>query len=123
MLQGIFRKVCSTVKGLLNPSSWFNVGHWYSSSEDAPGCSTDVEDTVREDNDIVSQSISHGSKRLRLRVEDRIPSIQSSATQTWSEQSSTPNLYEPSVSHVPTSSTQNTLLDNKESLPVLNGWY
>lgn len=119
--QSIFGKVCSTVKGLLNPSWLFNVSHWISNAdEETPGGSSN--DIQEEDNDVVSQSVSHGSKRLRL--DDNFkdcPSIQSSGTQTWNEQPSR-NLYH-TISHISaqSSATQSSLLENKETMAVLNG--
>lgn len=76
------------------------------------------EETVREDNDVVCPSVSHGgNKRLRLRFDEPAPSIQNSGTQTWPEQPPQ-NLYD-SISHVQSASTQSQL--EKETIAVLNG--
>lgn len=117
------------MKGLLNPSSWFNVSHWISNSEEQHGGSSDnVEeenDNINSDGDVVSQSVSNASKRLRLRLDGHNfqdgPSIQSSETQTWPEQPSQ-NLYEPiRIVSPPSTATQSSLLENKEVMAVING--
>lgn len=87
----------------------------------------DEPDRVRDDNDVIAQSSMHSNKRLRLRYDgqnysDNV-SIQSSGTQTWHDQPHQ-NIYNP-IPHISSqsSSTQSTLLENKEAMAVLNGLY
>lgn len=119
------------MKGLLNPSSWFSVSNWVSNSEEQHGGLPDnVEednDNINNDSDVVSQSVSNASKRLRLRLDGHPfqdgPSIQSSETQTWPEQPSQ-NLYEPiRIVSPPSTATQSSLLENKEVMAVINGLF
>ena len=115
---------------MLNPTSWFNnVSHWIGNSEEQQGGSSDdvEEENINSGSDIVSQSVTNASKRLRLRLDGHNfqdgPSIQSSETQTWPEQPSQ-NLYEPIRIVSPSSSaTQNSLLENKEVMAVINGLF
>ncbi|XP_055949268.1 nuclear pore complex protein Nup153-like isoform X2 [Argiope bruennichi] len=123
--QGILGKVASKMKGLLNPSWIFSVSQWMSSSQEQPA-STDAPDEESNDEDEVPSQIpttvsstTHGSKRPRLRLHEPAPSILSEGTQTWLDASSS-NLFNPS-SHLPSTITQNTLVENKESPVIMNG--
>ncbi|GIY00295.1 hypothetical protein CDAR_319991 [Caerostris darwini] len=118
--QGILGKVASKVKGLFNPSWISSVSQWISPSEEQTS-SPNTPEEESADEDVAPQtssitSTSRGSKRPRLRLSPTL----NEETQTWLETPPSSSLFSQS-SHLPSTVTQNILVENKESSVIMNG--
>ncbi|CAL1283686.1 unnamed protein product [Larinioides sclopetarius] len=126
--QGILGKVASKVKDLLTPSWIFNVSQWISTPQEQPGSSNTPEEESNDEDEVPPQtttistmsSTSHGSKRARLRLHEPGSSILNEGTQAWLDAPSSSNLFNQSPC-LPSTVTQNTLVENKESPVIMNG--
>ncbi|GFT55468.1 nuclear pore complex protein Nup153 [Nephila pilipes] len=117
--QSILGKVASKVKDLLNPSWIFS--QWMSTPQEQPTPTCPPDDESEEEDTPPQPTTTRGSKRPRLRLQERAsPSILSEGTQTWLDTPSSSNLFH-QPPHLSSTVTQNTLIENKESTVVMNG--